>query len=247
MPSFAICLSSRISTLTPNAVRRLGDEISREAHRLRQMLQRRERLARPRHVRDQDVERLEARLLLFLLARAVLVETIGAQPRPERDIRRHVRRRQGGTGQIFHRQRAQRLADAVEMGQQIAAQRLQPRRVDLLDLAQAHEHDARHRQPLGRHDVEHIVLAALETARPHGARQHAASLLVEGRRRRRQLAVFEHPHDIRAGSGRFRLGKRDFHGEWPRERWAMEDGPHRTAGPRDCNDSGADEKAPDGG
>ncbi len=102
-------------------------------------------------------------------------------------MRRHVGRRQGRPGQGLDRQRARRFADAIEMADQMAAQRLQPGRVELFDLAQTDQDDPGDRQPLGRHDVENIVLAALEAARPHRARQDAAGLLVERRRRRRHL------------------------------------------------------------
>ncbi len=233
-------------------VGRLGHQVARETDRVGEMLERREGFTCPGDVGHQDGERLQAGLLLLLLARAVLVEAIGAQASSTRNVCRHVRRRQRRPGQVFDRERTRRLADTVEMADQIAAQCLQARRVELFDLAKPDQDDPRHRQAFGRHDVQHIVLAALEAARPHGAGQDTARLLVESGRRGRHFAVFQHTDHVGPGSGRLWLGKRDFHGRWPRDEdetdgasGRVETG--RNARPRDFSDFAADEKGSMGG
>ncbi len=97
------------------------------------------------------------------------------------------------------------------MGNDAAACPLGGARVERVRLAETDEDDAAGGDARRRHQLEQVVLTALEPARADGAGDCAAHLSIHLRGARRQPATLEHADDQGAGARLSRGGEGDFH------------------------------------
>ena len=150
---------------------------------------------------DQDIEVLQGRLLFGLFLGPVTVETVGAQQGAVAGMGRLLAATRLGPAGTFDHQGAARLADAVQVTQQLAPHVFQIQVRKPLGIADTNQHDATVLQARRRQHLEQLVLLAGKAADRHGAAESAFCGLVELGGAGEQLAVVGDRHGDGARGG----------------------------------------------
>ncbi len=161
-------------------------------------------------IAGQDGDRLEGRLGFRLFLGAVLVEAVGAEERPEGDLRRDLSGRQAAAGQIvdhdghFRRILAQRRHNG-------ATGILYRGVLDLVGLAETDQEDVVQVDAAGGDDGQGFIGLAGKLVGGHGAGQDAAGSGVQVGPGFRQRPIGQNRKGDRAGLGQRQIGEREFH------------------------------------
>ena len=157
----------------------LAHQFAREEDAIRDLVERLVKTLSLGRLRDEEVQLLEAGLVIRFFFRAVFIESPGTQARTLRNQRRHLRPRRVCTGDAVDQHRCLAFAAILQLSDDAGTDTLSRLTIELLGLAESQQQDSTGLQAIGSQNRQCVFRCAFEPACVDRARDRTSGRAVE--------------------------------------------------------------------